>query len=50
MNGLSLIDMLRSKHKKLISEYQNTIWIYKPGETIAADVKKLPGEDDNKTT
>lgn len=50
MNGLSIIDMFRSKHKKLISDYQDTIWIYKKNETIAADVKSLPGEDDNKTT
>lgn len=45
MNGLSLFDMVRHKHKKLISEYQDTIWIYKQSDSIAADIKSLPGKD-----
>ena len=51
MNGLSSIDiMFRRKHKKLISDYQDTIWIYGKSKSITADVKSIPGGDDNKST
>ena len=44
--GLNSIDILfRSKHKKLIQDFNNNIWITaKPGEVVNADAKAIPGK------
>lgn len=40
MNGLSLLDMLRRKHKELIDDFQESIWITSD-DVLEADVKEL---------
>lgn len=47
--GLSAIDILfRSKHKKLVNEFNNSIWIIDQDKQVEnIDLKKLPGNDDN---
>lgn len=44
--GLNSIDILfRNKHKKLIQDFNNNIWITaKPGAVVNADAKAIPGE------
>ena len=46
MNGLSLIDMvIRKKHKKLIDDFQEKIWIDNNMDRVT-DVDVLPGSED----
>lgn len=46
MNGLSLIDMVvRKKHKKMINDFQEKIWINKNIDRVT-DVDVLPGSED----
>lgn len=46
MNGLSLMDMVvRKKHKKIISEFEDKIWIHKKRDYIT-DVDMLPASKD----
>ena len=49
MSGLSAIDILfRKKHKDLIDDFNNSIWIINQDNQIEdVDLKKLPGNDDN---
>lgn len=46
ISGLNTIDILfRSKHKKLIQEFNKNIWITaKPGAIVDADAKAIPGK------
>ena len=44
ISGLSLWEIIRGKHKNLISECQDKIWVNVPMDQVA-DVEKLPGGD-----
>ena len=44
ISGLSLWEIIRGKHKNLISEFQDKIWVNVPMDQVA-DVEKLPGGD-----
>lgn len=47
MNGLSLIDMVvRKKHKKIISEFEDKIWIKPKNIDRVTDVEILPEQKD----
>lgn len=47
MNGLSLIDMVvRKKHKKLIDDFHQKIWIKPKNIDRVTDVEVLPGSED----
>lgn len=48
MSGLSAIDILfRHKHKDLIDDFNNNIWIINQDNQVGnIDLKKLPGKDD----
>ena len=50
MGGLSAIDMLfRKKHKELIEDFNNNIWIINPDNQIEdVNIKKLPGNNATK--
>ena len=48
MSGLSAIDVVfRKKHKDLIDDFNNNIWIVNQDNQVEdVDLKKLPGNDD----
>ena len=50
MGGLSAMDILfRKKHKELIEDFNNNIWIIGNDKQVEdVDLKKIPGSDDSK--
>ena len=45
MSGLSFIDIIRGKHKGLINDFHDSIWVNVPMDQVQ-EVEKLPAEDD----
>lgn len=45
MSGLSFIDLIRGKHKNLIDDFHDSIWVNVPMDQVQ-EVEKLPAEDD----
>ena len=43
MSGLSFIDFIRSKHKKLINDFHDSIWVNVPMDQVQ-DVEKIESE------
>ena len=41
ISGLSFIDLIRGKHKEVISDFHDSIWVNVPKDQVA-DVEKLP--------
>ena len=46
LSGLSLWDIIRSKHKNLIKDFQDSIWVDVPQDQVQ-EVEKLPKKDDD---
>lgn len=47
MSGLSFIDLIRGKHKNLIDDFHDSIWVNGPMDQVQ-EVEKLPIRDDKK--
>lgn len=47
MSGLSFIDLIRGKHKNLIDDFHDSIWVNVPMDQVQ-EVEKLPTKDDKK--
>ena len=47
MSGLSFIDLIRGKHKNLIDDFHDSIWVNVPMDQVQ-EVEKLPIRDDKK--
>ena len=47
MSGLSFIDIIRGKHKRLINDFHDSIWVNVPMDQVQ-EVEKLPTKDDKK--
>ena len=45
ISGLSLWDIIRGKHKELINDFHNSIWVNVPMDQVE-DVQALPKSDD----
>ena len=45
MSGLSFIDIIRGKHKRLINDFHDSIWVNVPMDQVQ-EVEKIQSQDD----